>query len=129
MLTSFVKQARVLFAGRGKIVDLEATPGVGTVVVEDDGNQQTVLWKIGQRKKKSSELTLPATVRFAKSTQKSSNGSSSDGGDERGADSECGSNEDPFCTGSNLFVRLSFQVNDYSMGGCGTCTMNTGSPP
>lgn len=114
-------EARVPFSGRGKIVDVEANPGVGSVVVEDDG--KTILWKIGQRKKKSSELTLPATVRFAKSAKRGGGGGGKAAaaavvGAGAGNTDDVDPNEDPFCTGSNSFVKITFQVNDYSMGGC-----------
>jgi hypothetical protein len=105
-------EARVPFFGRGKIVDVEASPGVGTVTVVDDGT--TILWRMGPRPKVK-ELTLPATIRFKpkpapaeEHTAAAATPATATGGQE----------QDPFITGPNAYVSISFHVNNYSMGGC-----------
>ena len=35
-------EARVPFSGRGRILDVEATPGMGTVMIEDDGTDVAI---------------------------------------------------------------------------------------
>ncbi len=106
-------EARIPLHGRGRVDDVEANPGNGSVVVEDNGpDGGTLVWKLNI-KRRGMELSLPATVRFG-------GGGAADAVIAAEAASLVSHSDvsDPFCAGANACVQIIFALNDYSVGGC-----------
>jgi len=102
-------EVHIPLPNRGRIASVQASPTLGSVRIED--NRAGLVWDIGQRiSTRNLEVALPATIFFDKVAAPHPK-------------------TDPFCTGSNAFIKLHFKVVDYLLSGLNIDTRNTAVYP
>ncbi|KAL6061238.1 AP-5 complex subunit mu-1 [Balamuthia mandrillaris] len=105
-------EVHIPFPNRGKIVATQVSPTAGTISF--DTHEQTLIWNIGQRfTARNLEVALPATLTFSRKHRKPNLSTEKQHHSERAGQGH----QDPFCTGSNSYVRLNFKILDYLLTG------------
>ncbi|EGC31352.1 hypothetical protein DICPUDRAFT_156811 [Dictyostelium purpureum] len=125
---------KIPFKNRGNILQVNASPTTGTVHI--DSSLKSIIWNVGQKfTGRNLEVALPAEIVFTSNTQPPipptlivSGGSGSQNVtafpnlafpiiDQSSSDVDDPLDKDPFCIGSNSYIRIFFKIQSCTLSG------------